>query len=49
MGLGGDNSWGALPHDPYRLFPKTYSYAYRLRAFDPAVESPWILSRLILE
>ena len=49
MGLGGDNSWGALPHDQYRLFSKPYSYTYRLRAFDPAVESPWILSRIILE
>jgi beta-galactosidase len=27
-GLGGDNSWGALPHDSFRLsvWPTTYSY-----------------------
>ncbi len=27
-GLGGDNSWGALPHEPFRLslWPTTYSY-----------------------
>jgi beta-galactosidase len=30
-GVGGDNSWGALPHDPYRLTNKTYSYSYRIR------------------
>jgi beta-galactosidase len=27
-GVGGDNSWGALPHDPYRLLDKKYSYSY---------------------
>jgi len=27
-GVGGDNSWGALPHDPYRLLEKKYSYSY---------------------
>lgn len=27
-GLGGDNSWGAHPHDPYRLTSKSYSYTY---------------------
>jgi beta-galactosidase len=30
-GVGGDNSWGALPHDPYRLLDKQYSYTYTLR------------------
>jgi beta-galactosidase len=27
-GLGGDNSWGAIPHEPFRLslWPTTYSY-----------------------
>jgi len=30
-GVGGDNSWGALPHDPYRLLAKQYSYSYTLR------------------
>jgi beta-galactosidase len=30
MGVGGDNSWGALPHDKYRLFPKEYSYTFRI-------------------
>lgn len=27
-GVGGDNSWGALPHAPYRLLDKQYSYSY---------------------
>jgi beta-galactosidase len=27
-GVGGDNSWGALPHEQYRLLDKKYSYSY---------------------
>lgn len=27
-GLGGDNSWGALPHDNYRLNNTEYSYSF---------------------
>ena len=27
-GLGGDTSWGAYPHRPYRLMDKKYSYSY---------------------
>jgi beta-galactosidase len=30
MGVGGDNSWGAMPHDEYRLFPKEYSYTFKI-------------------
>jgi beta-galactosidase len=29
-GLGGDDSWGALPHKEYRLLDKTYSYTYTI-------------------
>ncbi|MCM4155785.1 glycoside hydrolase family 2 TIM barrel-domain containing protein [Gramella sp. AN32] len=29
-GVGGDNSWGRLPHDQYRLLDDTYSYSYIL-------------------
>ncbi|MEN8117626.1 MAG: glycoside hydrolase family 2 TIM barrel-domain containing protein [Bacteroidota bacterium] len=40
MGVGGDNSWGALTHDEYRLTEKEYSYSFRMRAItgedDPA-------------
>ncbi len=29
-GVGGDNSWGAYPHDEYLLTAKSYSYSYVL-------------------
>ena len=32
MGVGGDNSWGALTHPEYRLTGKEYSYSFRIRA-----------------
>ncbi|MGE5520180.1 MAG: glycoside hydrolase family 2 TIM barrel-domain containing protein [Candidatus Dadabacteria bacterium] len=30
-GVGGDNSWGALPHEQYRLLEKKYTYSYVIR------------------
>ncbi|OYU56535.1 MAG: beta-galactosidase [Chitinophagaceae bacterium BSSC1] len=33
-GVGGDNSWGALPHDKYRLLDKKYSYSYQINLLD---------------
>lgn len=27
-GVGGDDSWGALPHEQYRLLDKKYTYSY---------------------
>lgn len=33
-GVGGDNSWGALPHQPYRLLDKKYSYSYIIKLVD---------------
>jgi beta-galactosidase len=30
-GVGGDNSWGALPHEQYRLLDKKYSYSYVIK------------------
>ena len=33
-GVGGDNSWGALPHEPYRLLDKKYTYSYVIRLVD---------------
>ncbi|MFC1726000.1 glycoside hydrolase family 2 TIM barrel-domain containing protein [candidate division KSB1 bacterium] len=35
MGVGGDTSWGdrAKPHPEYTLYPKEYSYSFRLRPF----------------
>ena len=32
MGVGGDNSWGALTHEQYRLTGKEYSYSFRMKA-----------------
>jgi beta-galactosidase len=29
-GVGGDNSWGAQPHDEYKLLQKQYSYSYTI-------------------
>jgi len=39
-GVGGDNSWGARPLDHYTLFPKEYSYTFRLRPFTDKKGSP---------
>ena len=30
-GLGGDDAWGAVPHEPYRLEADSYSYGYIIR------------------
>ncbi len=30
MGVGGDNSWGAWPHEKYRIPAKEYSYEFKL-------------------
>lgn len=29
-GVAGDDSWGALPHEPYRLTKKSYQYEYEI-------------------
>ncbi|MDR2475467.1 MAG: DUF4981 domain-containing protein [Bacteroidales bacterium] len=29
-GVGGDTSWGALPHNPYRLLSDSYEYSYEI-------------------
>lgn len=31
MGVGGDNSWGAMPHPQYRFLEQRYSYTFRIR------------------
>ena len=49
MGLGGDNSWGARPHPPYRLPCTEYSYSFRLRPFTPSDGSPVSISRQRLD
>jgi beta-galactosidase len=34
-GVGGDNSWGAAPHDQYRLTDSAYSYGYTISPVRP--------------
>lgn len=34
-GVGGDDSWGALPHDQYRLFPGQYALRYSISPIMP--------------
>jgi beta-galactosidase len=48
MGVGGDNSWGAWPHEEFLIPCKPYSYSFRLRAFDPADGAPADLARAAL-
>jgi beta-galactosidase len=45
MGLGGDNSWGALPLEKYRIKAGPLSYRFRLRPI-AATESPMALSKV---
>ena len=47
-GVGGDDSWGAMPHPEYRLRAPSYSYRVRLRPFDAATESPMALHRVVV-
>jgi beta-galactosidase len=49
MGLGGDDSWGALPHPEFRLPASSpYSYRFRLRPFSTATDSPMALSKVTM-
>ena len=34
QGLGGDNSWGYWPHEPYLIPCQAQRYHFRLRPFD---------------
>ena len=46
MGVGGDDSWGALAHEPYQLPAQAYSYRFRLRPFSTAIDgAPEALAR----
>ena len=40
MGLGSDNSWGALPHPQYMIPVAAYSYTVRLHPFDTSNVNP---------
>lgn len=35
MGVGGDSSWGAIAHPPYRLEAKNYRYQFRVTPLRP--------------
>jgi len=48
MGVGGDNSWGALTHPEYRLPVRTYEWSVRLRPFARGDGSPFALARALL-
>ncbi|MDR3220169.1 MAG: beta-galactosidase, partial [Dysgonamonadaceae bacterium] len=39
-GLGGDNSWGRLPHEPYRLLNDAYEYAYEISIYEISIMEP---------
>ncbi|RXG15575.1 glycoside hydrolase family 2 TIM barrel-domain containing protein [Leeuwenhoekiella aestuarii] len=34
-GVGGDNSWGAKPHEKYQLKPQNYSYSFIIKPITP--------------
>ena len=48
MGVGGDNSWGAVPHREYTLLPTEMSYRFLLRPFSEADGTPAELALAIL-
>jgi beta-galactosidase len=45
MGVGGDDSWGALPHEEYRLPAKAYSYRFRLKPYNKEMGEANALAR----
>jgi len=47
-GVGGDDSWGALPHEEFRIAPEARRYRFRLRTFDATVESPMAMSKVAI-
>ncbi|MCR6656408.1 MAG: DUF4981 domain-containing protein [Opitutus sp.] len=48
-GLGGDDSWGAKPHAPFRIAPEPMSYSYRLRVLRGGEDLPKIARERIGE
>ena len=47
MGLGGDDSWGALPLEKYRIKAAPMAYRFRLRPI-AAGDSPMALSKMAM-
>ncbi|MEY2466659.1 MAG: beta-galactosidase, partial [Verrucomicrobiota bacterium] len=48
QGVGGDNSWGAWPHDEFLIPCREYNYSFRLRPFSRS-EDPAALARMVVE
>lgn len=46
QGVGGDNSWGAWPHEEFLIPVQEYSYSFRLRPFSRG-EDPDKLARMV--
>ena len=47
-GVGGEDSWGALPYPQYTLAPRNYSYGFRMRPLD-ADDDPMAMSKARVE
>jgi beta-galactosidase len=48
MGVGGDDSWGALTHEEYMLRAQSYTYRFRLRPYDQEMGDANTLARQAL-
>jgi beta-galactosidase len=48
QGVGGDNSWGAWPHNEFLIPVKEYTYSFRLRPFGRK-EDPGKLARMAFD
>lgn len=44
-GVGGDDSWGALPHAPFRIYPWPTGYGFRLRVLHGGEDVPALARR----
>jgi len=43
MGVGGDDSWGALPHPEYTLPAGDYEYSFRINMFKSDLEDESVI------
>jgi beta-galactosidase len=49
MGLGGDTSWGAIPHQQFLIPAAAYQYTFRLRPFCEKQTPASVLGRQRME
>jgi beta-galactosidase len=47
-GVGGEDSWGALPYPQYTLSPKDYSYRFRIRPLDQGDDAMALSKRRVV-